>query len=148
MTLQQLSIFCLFLLYSSIALAQSPVKTVMVTTDSMALADSATFLKTEVEAVFPGGPGAWGDYLKANLKANVPVKKKAPAGSYKVLVQFIVSKDGSINNIAPVTSFGYGMEEEVIRIMQKSPRSNTAMQNGRNVNAYRMQPVTFVVEGK
>ena len=83
-----------------------------------------------------------------NLKANVPVKKKAPAGTYTVVIRFIVNKDGRIRSIEPETSFGYGMEEEVMRIIKKGPKWIPAMQNGRPVNAYRRQPVTFMVEEK
>ena len=40
------------------------------------------------------------------------------------------------------------MEEEVMRIIKKGPKWIPAMQNGRPVNAYRRQPVTFMVEEK
>ncbi len=43
------------------------------------------------------------------------------------------------------TSFGYGMEEEVIRIIKKGPKWTPASVNGKHVNAYRRQPVTFAV---
>lgn len=38
------------------------------------------------------------------------------------------------------------MEEEVTRILKKSGKWNPAIQNGKQVNAYRKQPVTFQVE--
>lgn len=103
------------------------------------------FQKVEVEATFDGD---WMDFLSSNLKANVPVKCKAPAGKYLVVVQFIVDKDGSISQVTPLTAFGYGMEEEVMRVIKKSPKWNPAMQNGRPVKAYRKQPITFVVSEK
>jgi protein TonB len=40
------------------------------------------------------------------------------------------------------------MEEEVVRIIKKGPKWKPAVQNGKLVNAYRRQPVTFVVSGK
>ncbi len=107
-----------------------------------------TFAKVEIEASFPGGQEAWVAYLTKNLKANTPVKKKAPAGRYTVIVRFIVAKDGNISDIAAETSHGYGMEAEVRRIILKGPRWNPAIQDGRAISAYRRQPVTFVVEGK
>ena len=45
-----------------------------------------------------------------------------------------------------MTNFGYGMEQEVIRIMKKSPMWTPASQNDKTVKAYRKQPVTFVLE--
>ena len=104
--------------------------------------------KVEYEAGFPGGDEAWVKYLQKNLKANTPIKNKAPVGTYQVIVQFIVSRDGSISNITAETSFGYGMEEEVIRVIKKGPKWIPAYQNGRTVNAYRRQPITFMVSEK
>ena len=107
--------------------------------------DSVIFNKVEIEAEFPSGNLGWREYLMKNLKANVPVKRKAPAGTYMVVVRFIVNINGSIRDVKAETSFGYGMEEEVIRIIKKGPKWTPASVNGKHVNAYRRQPVTFAV---
>lgn len=107
--------------------------------------DEKIFQKVDSEAEFPGGRDAWIAYLQNNLKADVPIKKKAPAGTYQVVVRFIVAKDGKIRDIKAETSHGHGMEKEVIRIISKGPKWIPAMQNGYPVNAYRRQPVTFEV---
>ena len=86
-------------------------------------------------------------FLQKNLKPRVPIKNKAPNANYQVIVQFIVSKDGTISDIKAETSLGYGMEEEVIRVIKKCPKWTPAMQNGKPVNAYRRQPITFAVSG-
>lgn len=106
------------------------------------------FHNVEIEASFPGGRDGWIAYLRANLNANVPVKKKAKAGTYTVIVRFMVLKDGNIAEVVAETSHGHGMEEEVIRIIKKGPLWKPAEQNGVFVNAYRRQPVTFVVRGR
>jgi len=111
-------------------------------------ADTIVYTKVSVEAAFPGGDAGWRDYLMKNLKANVPVKKKAPAGVYRVVVRFIVSNDGTLTDIEAETAHGYGMEEEVIRIIKKGPKWTPAMIDNKPVNAYRRQPVTFAVEEK
>ena len=107
--------------------------------------ENKIFTKVENEAEFPGGQGAWGNYLRKNLNANTPVDNGAPEGTYTVIVRFIVSKDGSISDVQPETKFGYGMEDEAAKIIKKGPHWKPALQNGRNVNAYRRQPITFVV---
>lgn len=107
--------------------------------------ENKVFTKVENEAEFPGGQGAWGNYLRKNLNANAPVDNGAPEGTYTVIIRFIVSKDGSISDVTPETKFGYGMEDEAAKIIKKGPRWKPALQNGRNVNAYRRQPITFVV---
>ena len=108
--------------------------------------DDALFEKVEVEATFSGGERAWRKYLEQNLNPNVPAENGAPVGIYTVIVQFIVDKSGAVSDIKALTNFGYGMEQEVIRIMKKSPMWTPASQKNRTVKAYRKQPVTFVLE--
>ena len=109
------------------------------------VAEDFVFTKVEQEAEFPGGPGAWGNYLRKNLNGNVPNDNNAPAGSYTVIIRFIVAKDGSISDVTPETSLGYGMEKEAVKIIQRGPKWTPALQNGNVVKAYRRQPVTFQV---
>lgn len=107
--------------------------------------ENKIFEKVEIEASFKGGEGAWKKYLERNLNPNVPVDNGAPEGVYTVYVQFVVSKDGSISDVKALTSHGYGMEQEAIRVIKKGPAWVPAIQNGRSVNAYRKQPITFQV---
>ena len=104
------------------------------------------FTKVENEAAFPGGEAAWRRFLEKNLNASTPVDNGAPQGTYKVIVKFIVSKDGSISDVQAETKNGYGMEEEAVKVIRKGPKWTPALQNGRNVNAYRRQPITFEVQ--
>lgn len=103
------------------------------------------FEKVEIEASFKGGESAWRKYLERNLNPNTPVDNGAPEGTYTVYVQFVVSKDGTISDVKALTNHGYGMEKEATRVIQKGPAWVPAVQNGRSVNAYRKQPITFRV---
>lgn len=120
----------------------------LVTYGEKGIIKEAVFTRVEREAEFPGGNDGWREYLENNLNPDVPVNLKAPAGSYRVEVRFIVNEDGSLSNIKPMTNHGFGMEKEVVRILKKGPKWIPAVQYGRNIKAYRMQPVTFVVEEK
>lgn len=104
------------------------------------------FEKVEIEAKYPGGDKQWRMFLEKNLNGSIPVDNGAPAGIYTVVVQFIVSKDGSISDVKPLTDHGYGTEKEVVRVITKGPKWEPAIQGGRMVKAYRKQPVTFMVE--
>lgn len=104
-----------------------------------------TFTKVETDPEFEGGMSAWRKYLERNLNSDVTVNNGAPKGNYTVIVQFIVEKDGSITDIKSLTKYGYGMEEEVIRVMKASPKWKPAIQNKNIVRAYKKQTVTFVV---
>ena len=110
------------------------------------LSQEIIFEKVDVEATFRGGEGAWRKYLEKNLNPNVPVENGGPIGIYTVIVQFIVDKNGNISDVKTLTNFGYGMEEEVLRIIQKGPSWLPANQSKRPVKAYRRQPITFVIE--
>lgn len=109
--------------------------------------DNKIFIKTETAPEFIGGQQGWLDFLRKNLKANIPVDNGAKAGKYTVLVKFIIHTDGNISDIKCVNDPGFGTCEEVKRIIAlSSMKWMPAIQNGRKVNAYHKQPVTFVVE--
>jgi periplasmic protein TonB len=101
--------------------------------------------RVELEASYPGGESAWRIFLEKNLNGNIASDNKAPAGTYTVVVQFVIDKEGNVSEIKALTSHGYGMEAEVIRMLKKSPKWIPAQTNGRQVKVYRKQPVTFLV---
>ncbi len=57
----------------------------------------------EQEARFPGGLPGWKKYLEANLDPEVAARAKAPVGIYTIKVQFIVDKEGNIDNVKAIT---------------------------------------------
>jgi protein TonB len=99
----------------------------------------------ETPAEFPGGTTAWTKFLKKNLRSDIPIKNRAPNGTYKIIVSFKVAKTGKISNVKAETNFAYGMEQEVIKVIQKGPKWIPATIGGKKINAARRQPVVFVV---
>ena len=108
--------------------------------------ENRIFTKVEVEAGFPGGEEAWRNYLRKTLNANTPVDNGADPGKFTVIVKFVVSKDGSLSDVKCENDPGFGMCDEAVRVIKKTKNWTPAIQNGRNVNAYRRQPITFLVE--
>lgn len=108
--------------------------------------ENKVFEKVEVEASFPGGDAGWRRFLERNVNGQVASDNGAQSGSFTVVVQFIVDKQGNISDVKALTSHGFGMEEEAVRAIKRGPKWVPAIQNGRNVNAYRKQPITFVVQ--
>lgn len=104
------------------------------------------FTKTEINPRFTGGHEAWIKFLRANLKVNVPVDNGAKAGKYTVVLRFIVNADGTLSDITCETDPGFGICAEAIRFIKTTPKWQPAFQNGKKVNAYMKQPITFVVE--
>jgi periplasmic protein TonB len=99
--------------------------------------------KVEIEAAYDGD---WNNFLKRNLNADIPVDNGAAPGTYTVIIRFVVSKDGSLSDITCENDPGHGICEEAKRVIKKTKNWVPAMQNGHNVNAYRRQPITFLVE--
>ncbi len=127
---------------------QAPVEdkgTQVVEVPTKAVEEDKIFTKVEIEAEYPGGQGAWGNYLRKNLNAQVASDGGAAPGSYTVIVRFIVAKDGTISEVTAETNVGYGMEAEAVKTIKKGPKWTPAQQNGNVVKAYRRQPITFVV---
>jgi hypothetical protein len=106
---------------------------------------SSKIAAVEIEASYPGGNDTWTKYLEKNLNSNVPNKNKAPIGKYRVIVRFIVDKDGSVSNVQPETNFGFGMEDEVGRVVERSGKWTAATRDGQPLRAYRRQPITFLL---
>lgn len=109
-------------------------------------ADQGPVWFVEVEAKFTGN---WTRFLTTHLNAEVPVKNGAPPASYTVIIQFVIDQQGNMSDIKALTSHGYGMEEEALRVMgivaKWAAKWTPAIQNGHAVKAYRKQPITFVV---
>ncbi len=101
-----------------------------------------TFIKVEIDASYMGD---WKRFLERNLVGEVPVDNGAAPGTYTVIIQFIVDAGGNVSDIRPLTNYGYGMEQEAVRVVKKSGKWKPAIQNGREVKAYRRQPVSFRV---
>ena len=95
----------------------------------------------EREAEFPGGNKAWVKYIVHCLE-NSKVASSTPRGG-RVIVDFMVGIDGFVYKTHITKSAEFSLDEESQAIIRKSPKWITAWQNGKAVNAYRRQPLTF-----
>ena len=100
------------------------------------------------QAQFKGGGTAWSDYLGRNIKSKIPVQNGAPRGSYQVIVRLMIAKDGNIKDVIPLTNFGFGMEEEVVRGVKSAPNWTPKIFLNKNDFIILRQPITFVVQEK
>jgi periplasmic protein TonB len=100
------------------------------------------FRKVEVEARFDGNREK---FLIKNLNPTVTADNSAPVGVYRVVIQFVVDREGNVSDLKAITNHGYGLEQEAIRVIKKSDKWIPANQNGKPVKAYRLQPIIFEV---
>jgi len=101
-----------------------------------------------IPAEFPGGLKAWTKYLSANLNQNIAVTNNAPEGKYNITFQFTIGKDGGITKIEFENDPGYGIQDEILRVLTKSniPKWKPASINGENVAYKHKQRLTFTAE--
>ena len=99
------------------------------------------FTKVEIEATFPGGAQAWTRYVTRAISAQLDEFTDADYGT--CVVRFIVDKTGKVSDVQATTMKGTKLAEIAVNAIRKGPNWTPAQQNGRYVNAYRLQPVTL-----
>lgn len=100
------------------------------------------FISVQVESSFPGGTPAWQRYLNKNLRYPDYAMSNEITG--RIVVRFIVDKDGNVSDVEAVSGPEQGgLREEAVRVIRKSGKWTPALQNGRYVKSYKEQPVTF-----
>lgn len=107
--------------------------------------DDKIFTRVEKESEFPGGVDAWRTYLQSNLDTKMPEQDGWKKGKYSVIVRFVVNKNGTVSDVIAENYAGTKTAAMCVNIIKNGPKWTPATQNGKMVNAYRRQPVTFVV---
>ena len=102
----------------------------------------------ETEAKFKDSANDWNRFLTDNINAAVPQLNCAPPGTYKTEIRFLIGKDGVVSDVKAMSTYGYGMEAEVIRVINNSPKWIPATHNGRTIRAYRHQSFLFAVSNQ
>ncbi len=106
------------------------------------VSDKQSFALVETEAVFPGGIKAWIKYLSQNLEYPKQAIRMRITGT--VIVQFAVSPEGKVIEVEALKSSGNKMlDEEALRLIEKSPNWKPATKNERKEKSYKKQPVVF-----
>lgn len=90
---------------------------------------------------FPGGHSAFIKFLSRNLKYPANAVEKGIEG--KVLISFIIEKNGRLSNIRILRGIGYGCDEEAIRVLEKSPEWKPGIQNKQKVRVAYTLPISF-----
>jgi hypothetical protein len=112
----------------------------------LAQQNNLVFTKVEVSPMFTGGDDAWRKYLIKNLKANTPVEEGWKSGKFTVIVKFIVHTDGTVSDVTTENYKGSKTAQHCIEVIKNAPKWQPAVQNGKKVNAWKKQPITFVIE--
>jgi len=104
-------------------------------------AKDALYTLVEKQPQFPGGESAMFQFLTENLRYPTLAKEYGIEG--RVVVSFVVEKDGSLTDLKIVKDIGGGCGEEALRLMQAMPKWVPGQQHGRVVRVAYTLPVSF-----
>ena len=91
---------------------------------------------------FPGGQNALAEFLSANVKCPKIAQENSIEG--RVIVQFVVAKDGKIENVEVVRTGGDpSLDREAVRVIKSMPRWQPGRQRGKPVRVKYTVPVNF-----
>ena len=90
---------------------------------------------------FPGGPSALMQYLSSNIKYPVVAQENGVQG--RVVVSFVVERDGSITDVQVARSVDPSLDREAQRVVRNMPRWIPGKQNGQAVRVKYNVPVAF-----
>lgn len=98
----------------------------------------------EVMPQFPGGNSDLMRYLGANIKYPTIAAENDIEG--RVVLKFVVGKDGNISDIQVIRSLDPSCDREAIRVVKSMPKWIPGMQNGYPVAVYFTLPVLFKLQ--
>ena len=116
------------------------------TAPSNSAAPSATdsiYTRVDKQPDFPGGLTAFYKYLGKTIKYPSGARQKGIQG--KVVLQFIVKKDGSIANVKVVRKVSPDIDREAARAIGISPKWRPGLIKGKPVNCQFNVPVSFTL---
>lgn len=90
---------------------------------------------------FPGGAAALMQWLSNNVKYPAIAEENGIQG--RVLCQFTVEKDGSINDVLVMRSVDPSLDKEAIRVLKQMPKWVPGKQKGEPVRVKYTVPVQF-----
>ena len=90
---------------------------------------------------FPGGQGALMSFLNSNIKYPVVAQENGVQG--RVIVGFVVERDGSITDVKIMRSVDPSLDREAQRVVKAMPKWKPGKQNGSAVRVKYTVPVVF-----
>jgi protein TonB len=103
--------------------------------------DEKAFSITEVDEKphYKGGVEKFYSYVAKKFRA-----PEEPGLKGKIIVEFIIEKDGSISNFTVIQDIGYGTAEEVARVFKDCPKWQPGKKDGQTVRTLYRFPITIM----
>lgn len=90
---------------------------------------------------FPGGETMLMEYFSSNIRYPEVAVENGIQG--RVVVTFVVERDGSISDVEVTKSVDPSLDREAVRVTKSMPRWKAGMQNGKAVRVKYAMPVEF-----
>lgn len=103
--------------------------------------ETKIFTVVEQMPMFPGGDAALMGYLRDNIHYPTVAAENGVQG--RVVVGFVVERDGSITDVNILRSVDPSLDREAMRVVKSMPRWTPGKQNGSAVRVKYQVPVTF-----
>ncbi len=103
--------------------------------------DNRILVTPEVMASYPGGDEALYRWLAEHIK--YPSRAQDQGIQGRVMVKFVVEKDGSIGHVEVTRSPDEDLSKEAVRVVKMMPKWKPARQGTRTVRSYFNLPVMF-----
>ena len=115
------------------------------------ISDTAIVTTPDVDAEFAGGYDAFEKYLRSNVSVDIDFKKNKSLPKEqrieggRVIVRFVVEKDGSLTHLSLQEELPkcQPCNEEAIRVVVAMPKWTPAMKNGIPVRSIVRVPLMF-----
>lgn len=107
-------------------------------------ADTTIFTTAEMQPEFPGGNDNFLKFIGKNIRYPSDARRVNKQG--KVIVQFIIEKDGSVTNVKVLRPLFPSIDSEAIRVVSSSAKWKPGMQKGQGVRVSYVVPITFNID--
>ena len=113
--------------------------------EKLAKSPDDVFVVVEEQPQFPGGTQAMMKFLGENIIYPAEAHKNGIQG--RVIVNFVVNKDGSLSDINIVRGQDPLLDAEAMRVISTMPKWKPGMQRGEAVNVRYTLPIVFRLQG-
>lgn len=104
------------------------------------------FQAVEQPAEFPGGQSALNKWLSQNIRYPEAAQQNGVSG--RVVVRFVVEKDGSISGVTVLKGVDKDLDAEAQRVVKRMPKWQAGKNNGQAVRSYFTLPVNFKLQNQ
>jgi TonB family protein len=116
-------------------------KTVKFTPPVLIDAADSVYMSVEQIPEYPGGTEALIKYIRENL--HYPQSAKEAGIEGRVVIRFVVSKTGKVEDIKVMRGLSKECDDEAVRVVKGMPQWKAGMNKGKPVNVYFTLPIEY-----